>query len=561
MVVAIREKSVPQRHELAERAKGSFELFIKEAWPSLEPSTPLMWNWHIEALAIHLQALYHREITRLLIGIAPGHAKSSIVSVLFPVWCWINDPYSRWLCASHAEDLAIRDNGNRRRLIDSDWFQDNYGDIFHFAKDQNLKSFFQNNKKGYMMAIGVRGSGTGKRCTHALIDDAHNAMEGEKDREKVIQWFGKTFISRLNDQKNGPMCVVGQRLHTKDLPGHIIELGGWEHLCLPEEFVSSRRCFTSVVSRSDDPYAWKGTDPRKEEGELLWKEKFPKEVLDKLKHDMGVPDYEAQYQQGPTPPGGYTFNQAYERLFTIDQEAKAYLLETPRGIKPVRIQDCWHASTSDVAAKEKEKNDWTVFSTWAITSMLDVLLLDVRRAHWTIPEQEEEGYKVFLAFNSETYQCLYFEDVGYQSAIAQHLIPKGVPCLPFPVAGKGDKVFRAGPASIWLKLGKVYFLKNAHWLNEWQTEIYAFPKSEHDDQVDTFSMICLIIRKPRPGVHDESTANKIDTTLSIEQILDADEIAKEQAEQDAKKQEEEAKNPAQSINPFEWAAMHEGGTW
>ena len=251
------------------------------------------------------------------------------------------------------------------------------------------------------------------------------------------------------------------------------------------------------------------------------------------------------------------FNSGNERLFTIDHEAGAYLLETPRGIKAVQISECWTVTTSDVAAKEKEQNDWTVFATWAITPTLDVLLLDIQRGHWTIPEQEAQGYKVFLQFNDGLYQGFYFEDVGYQSAIGQNLVVKGVPCLEFHP--KGDKVVRASSASIWQQLGKCYFLKSAHWLIAFQKELYNFPKDAHDDQVDPFSMICLIIRKPRPGVLDGNGAGKIDTTLSIEQIVDAVAIAKEQAEREGIAKEEERKNPAAGIDPFEWASGHEGG--
>src|SRR5438445_10406391 len=96
------------------------------------------------------------------------------------------------------------------------------------------------------MALAVRGSGTGKRASQLFIDDGDNAMEGEADQKAVIEWFGKTWISRLNDQQHGPMVVVGQRLRATDLIGHLLELGGWEHLCLTEEFEPDRRSVTKI---------------------------------------------------------------------------------------------------------------------------------------------------------------------------------------------------------------------------------------------------------------------------------------------------------------------------
>jgi hypothetical protein len=53
--------------------------------------------------------------------------------------------------------------------------------------------------------------------------------------------------------------VVMQRCHQQDLGGHLLEQGGWEHLCLPAEYEGPGRA-TSI--------GW--SDPRTEQGELLW---------------------------------------------------------------------------------------------------------------------------------------------------------------------------------------------------------------------------------------------------------------------------------------------------
>ncbi len=459
----------------AEEYRRSFKRFAIAAWHVIEPSKPLLWNWHLDAIVEHLQALYFREITRLLVNIQPGTAKSTFFSIMFPAWCFTNDAAMRWLCASHSLDLAIRDNKNCRDLIQSEWYQQRYGHLFSLKGDQNVKSYFETSQRGYRMAVAVRGSGTGKRCDASIIDDPNNAMSGLADQQATIDWFEKTWIPRHNDQEKSPMAVVGQRLGQNDLSQHILELGGWEHLNLPTEFEPGRRCYTSVIGD-----VWKGYDPREEEGELLWEDKFSRESVEKTKANMGTLEYHAQYQQSPVPPGGYVFEKQYERLFSIDQEANVYLLETPDGIKPVVISGCKIYITSDVAAKAKEKHDFTVFCVWAITPRKEILLLYVIRAHLTITKQPDEGYKTYQAYLDDRFQSFWFEDVAYQGAFGQYLMEKGVPCEPF--YPKGDKVVRAGGAAIQMKLGNVYFLKNASWLETWRKEIYLFPQDAHDDQ-------------------------------------------------------------------------------
>jgi len=464
----------------AEEARRNFTLFVKHAWHELEPDTPLLWNWHLDALCIHLQALYTREITRLLIGIGPGHAKSTIVSVMFPVWCWVNDPYSRWLCASHSLDLAIRDNRYRRRLIESEWFQERYGHLFKFAHDQRLKSYYENDKKGYHMALAVRGSGTGKRASHLLIDDAHNAMEGEADQKAVIEWFGKTWISRLNDQQHGPMVVVGQRLRATDLIGHLLELGGWEHLCLPEEFEPDRRSVTKI--------GWQ--DPRTQEGELLWPEKFSREVLDSLKKSMGSLDYAAQFQQRPVPAGGGQFKKQWFRYFTAENDY--YQLETDAGFKRFLTKDCWLFMTLDLAISTKQTADYTVMCTWAVTPDRDLLLIGRLRDRLDNPAQQQQTSVLYQRYRPS---FIKIESVAYQLALVQQLRRQGLPVKEYkPVK---DKVARATTAAVYYESSKVFHPKQASWLHEWEDELLLFPLGAHDDQVDNASMACEELGMPR----------------------------------------------------------------
>lgn len=68
----------------------SLAQFVRSAWHVLEPSTPLLWNWHLDVLCGYLQALYDGRLRsrRLVINIPPGTAKSLVVSVFYPAWIW-----------------------------------------------------------------------------------------------------------------------------------------------------------------------------------------------------------------------------------------------------------------------------------------------------------------------------------------------------------------------------------------------------------------------------------------------------------------------------------------
>lgn len=490
----------------AERARRDFSLFVRDAWHIIEPGRPFVSGWHLDAIAEHLTAVTNGQIKRLLVNMPPRHGKSSLINVLWSAWLLLNDPSIRLLCGSYAMNLATRDNLKCRRLIQSNWFQLRYGHVFKIVRDQNAKIKFETDQLGYRMAVSVGSSATGEGGDILLLDDPHNIDEKESNakREAALDWFDNTWSTRLNDQQKGAMVVVGHRIHEDDVSGHILDTndGEWTHLNLPAEYDPSTPCKTHLTSGKE---FW--SDPRREEGELLWPERFPALVIEKAKRRHGALGYSALYGQRPVPPGGYIFNKANERLFTISPEGDVYQLITPSGVQIVDLKSCYELTTSDVAAKDKEQNDFTVFSHWAVTPSHDVLLLDVWRGHWLIPKQKEQARLMYRTWHTQRYRALYFEDVGYQSAIGQDLLTEGIPCMEFHP--KGDKVMRAGGASIWQEAGKVYFRKDAHWLSDFQNEIYKFPKTAHDDQVDTLSMVCMLVRAPEIEPLDDETANAL----------------------------------------------------
>src|SRR5450759_1007449 len=113
--------------ELAER---NLRDFVRLAWPVVEPSTPFVDGWHIDAITDHLQAITRGDIRNLLINVPPRHMKSLLVSVFWPCWEWLRCPQRRWLFSSYAATLSIRDSVKCRRLIESPWYQANWGDRF-----------------------------------------------------------------------------------------------------------------------------------------------------------------------------------------------------------------------------------------------------------------------------------------------------------------------------------------------------------------------------------------------------------------------------------------------
>ena len=108
-------------------AEDSLYEFLKQAWPIIEGKTPFIDNWHIKAIAEHLEAVYERKIKKLIINVPPRTGKTNLISIAFPAWVWLHNPCERFLTASCVNSLSLEHAQKSRQLIESDWYQSNWG--------------------------------------------------------------------------------------------------------------------------------------------------------------------------------------------------------------------------------------------------------------------------------------------------------------------------------------------------------------------------------------------------------------------------------------------------
>jgi hypothetical protein len=123
------------------------------------------------------------------------------------------------------------------------------------CEDQNAKKRFTNTRTGFRLATSVGGVVTGEGGDICVLDDPHKPDEVESDvvRRSVLEWYDRVWSTRLNDPRTGVQLIIMQRLHERDLTGHVLERGGFEHQCLPAEYEPAH------------PFVWPD-DPRTEPG-------------------------------------------------------------------------------------------------------------------------------------------------------------------------------------------------------------------------------------------------------------------------------------------------------
>ena len=97
--------------------RSDFRAFLEKSFNTLSPGDKYVWNWHIDAIAWHLERVRRGEIKRLIINMPPRSLKSLTASVALPAFILGHDPSQRIICVSYSGELA-RKFSNDFRAVD-----------------------------------------------------------------------------------------------------------------------------------------------------------------------------------------------------------------------------------------------------------------------------------------------------------------------------------------------------------------------------------------------------------------------------------------------------------
>lgn len=450
-----------------ERCRGSYASFVREAWSQVVRGEPLIWNWHLDAISEHMGAISNGQINRLLINMPPGTMKSLMASVFFQPWEWGPQgmPWLEYLSTSYKSDYVERDTRRSRDLILSDWYQ------FHWPMRLPRKgeTSFANEHGGFRegQMFSSLTSGRGNRLS---IDDPHSteSAESDADRERALRILRESVPSRLNDLKRDAIFIMMQRLHERDVSGEVLALDlGYVHLVLPMEFEPERKFINSL--------GW--SDPRSEEGELLFPAKFPADEVAKLKKSLGIFGTAGQLQQRPVPRGG--------GLFKHEWFADKFVRAVP-GTAIARTR------AYDLAATKKRQSNNPSHSVGVRMSKDSAGRFYIEHV-WRA--QESHGsirgrIRATAATDPKGTRIRLPQDPGQAGkSQAEDMVRDLAGYDVRTERPTGDKETRATPFAVQCEAGNVFVVIDADgsvpdWVQPFLDELCSFPMGMHNDQVD-----------------------------------------------------------------------------
>lgn len=441
---------------------ASFYEFVKSFWGVIIKEVPV-YNWHIPYLCRELQMIAERVVAReaklydLLINIPPGTTKSTIVTIMYPVWLWTQDPTIRVITNSYSADLATEHSVKSRDIIQSEKFQWLFPEV-RIRADKFAKMSYENTRTGARYVSSTGGTVAGKHAHVIINDDPLNPGLANSDNERETANYHLSVLSSRKVAKElTPTITIMQRLHQNDPSGHLLKRKGekLKHICLPGElrnygqFVHPEELRQHYVDDLLDPVR------------LGW------EQLSDMMEDLGQYGYAGQVGQNPTPPGG--------GMFKVDHFQIVNTIPSPGNVlESVRYWD--KAGTAGGGA----------FTTGVKMLRLKdgkYFVENVKRGQWSTEERERIIRQTAEADGPKVHVMIEQEPGSGGKESAENTIRNLAGFIIYADRPVGDKAKRADPYSVQVNNGNVLLMAGL-WNVAFIEEHRFFPLGTYKDQVD-----------------------------------------------------------------------------
>ncbi len=400
-------------------------------------------------------------------GMIPTHnTKSEFSSYLLPAWFLGKYPHKKVIQTAHTAELAVGFGRKVRNLVGSQQYQSIFSGV-SLSSDSKAAGRWNTNKQGEYFAIGVGGSVTGKGSDLLIIDDPHSEQEAAIAAtspgvyDSVYEWYTSGPRQRL--QPGGAIILVMTRWSKKDLCGQILKAASerdgadeWEVIEFP------------AIMPSGNP---------------LWPEFWPLEELEKIKAELPVAKWNAQYQQNPTSEEGALVKREWWKIWDKDDPPKCeYIIQS------------W-----DTALTKGTRSDYSACTTWGVfydrdsdgKQRANIILLNAYQDKLEFPELKQKALEEYKYWKPDA--CI-IEAKAAGAPLVFELRKMGIPVQDYTPSRGNDKIVRVNAVSDIFASGFVY-APPLRWAEEVIEQFASFPNSDHDDLVDSSTQALLRFRQ------------------------------------------------------------------
>lgn len=395
------------------------------------------------------------------------NTKSEFASYLLPAWFLGKYPQKKIIQTAHTAELAVGFGRKVRNLVGSDDYRKVFAEV-NLQSDSKAAGRWSTNKGGEYFAIGVGGAVTGKGADLLIIDDPHSeqeAMMGQFDvsvYDKVFEWYSSGPRQRL--QPGGAIIVIQTRWAKRDLTGQILDASikkegssEWEVIELPAIMPS---------------------------GEPLWPEFWSIDELQRLKVELPISKWSAQYQQDPTSEEGALIKRDWWNIWESEKAPHCEAVIV----------------AMDTAFSKTERSDYSACVCFGVFNhpnatgkpIPNLILLDAWKDKLEFPELKAATVQYYKDWKPDMF---IVEKKASGAPLIAELRNAGIPVQEFtPTRATGDKIVRVNAITDIFASGVVW-APDDQFAEEVVEECAAFPSGDHDDYVDAVTMALMRFRQ------------------------------------------------------------------
>jgi len=453
------------KNQLSEKDKAITREFMRQCFVSVE-------FFARNILGNILQAEvpeFHKEMygflpkqKRILIAAPRGFAKSTVSSVIYPLWLAISQISHRNIAIiSASEGLAVELLRKIKHELEmNEQILKYFGDLR--TDKWSETHIIVKTPDGRNINIVAKGAGAqirGFRPDCMILDDIETdeGVESEEQRAKLKTWLFKSALNTL--LPHGQLVIVGTILSPLSLLSDLLEEdNGW-----------FKRKYM----------AYKGGSVK--EGDELWPSLWPHKALVQRRSEIGTFAFASEFMNSPLEAGEMPIKESQIKIWKDLPENLSY----------------WIAL--DPAYSEQSTSDYKVAVLVGVDNDNNRYLVDYIRTHSTMLEYMEKVLKLWQMYSGDVIgigvPCVGTEREFFRS-ITEHFHRKGF----FPPLEELKNTFKdATGASHRKKINRIisalqplfengkYYIGEGH--QEAREELLSVGSSKHDDVVDAMAYV------------------------------------------------------------------------
>lgn len=451
---------------------------------------------------------------RIAIAAPRGHAKSTIVSLVYVLWCLLYNKEKLVLIISNTEEQAIKFLRDIREQIESNpLICSDFPEICQVKKPKPWsKKQIQLPNGAMVLAYGVnqrlRGIKKNKYRPGLIIaDDMENLdqAESEEQRNKLREWFKRTLLNAGDSRTN--VIMIGTILHQDSLLAELTnsnrnpswvskkyraviqfatDIPSWEKwtniYCGREQYRSRSG------PQAADEFFINNQDKMLEGTKVLWNQKEDYYQLMLIREELGYRSFQSEKQNEPIDPERCIFKKENFHFWDDEYADVQHLIEATKGHRLIY-------AACDPSLGRSKKHDYTAIIILLKHTRNDVLYVIASDISHASPD---EAIRKLLRYTSMyKIRNVVIETNNFQELLADKLQQElRLHCPQQPRITKltsvTNKIARISGLEPYINQGNLRFNRNQQILLD---QLYQFPLALHDDGPDALEMAVEIARK------------------------------------------------------------------